>query len=204
MSKVSLLCKTWAWPKECSCGSRGTKLSLARDSCWEHSWANSAANATTLIPPVETKKGQTWLWSYQTHGVWDLKTFLGHVVEWAKDVPGCLWHLFLPQSPPGAMSSKNKENTLCIVPSLFMTTPWSYWIVLDLFQCQGSFADLDSRGALGLETTTMCQSTKWTGILSPAYQGSIHTGSQGGWPNSLSFFLCQDRDWKGLTGPFQI
>lgn len=143
-------CCARAWPKECSCGSRGTKLSLATDACWEHSWANSAASANTLIPPVETKKSRTWLWSYQSLGLWDLKTFFSHMVEWAKDVSGCLWHLFLPQPPPGAMSSKSKENILCIVQSLFMNTPWSYWIVLDLFQCQGSFADLDSQGALRL------------------------------------------------------
>lgn len=120
---------------------------LDRDSCWEHSWADSAANASTLVSPVETKtaKCDCGHISLLGCGTWKPSSAMG-----AKDAPGCLWHLFLLQPPPGAMSSKNKENILCFVLSLIMTTPWSYWIVLDLFQCQSSFVDLDSGDALRL------------------------------------------------------
>lgn len=114
------------------------------------------------------KSRQIWLGWYQSLGLWDGKAFFNHVAEWAKDVPECIWYLFLPQPPPSAMSSANRSNILCMGQSVFMTTPWSYCIALDLFQCQGLFVDLNSRGTLKPRLLACAKATKWTGGLSPA------------------------------------
>lgn len=175
---MNLLCKAWVWAKECSCGSRGTKLSLARDSCWEHYWTDSAAN--TLIPSVETKRTKHDCGHVSPLGCGTWKPSLTTWMSGPKMFQAAFDTFFFNNLLQVQYHQRIRE----IFCALFMTVPWSYWIVLDLFQCQGSFFDLDSRGALRLRLPPCANAQDEQGFC-PQLIRVNPTGSQGVWPKSL-------------------
>lgn len=161
---------------------------------WEHSWADSAANAKTLILPVETKSPNMTViisvpWAV---GLENLLQPCGWVGQ------GCSRLTLTPFSSTASsrcnvIKEWRKHFVSCSV------TVHDYTLKLlncaRLISVPGLLCWPGFMRCIETETTTplKCQSTKRTGILSPTYQGQSTQIIREADQILCHFFLCQGR-----------